>query len=200
MLGIFLDVETTGLDPLKHRVIEIAGQVYHLPTGLQRASFSYVVRQPLEVWERSDPISLQVNGFTWEEVSQGESEEIVAQSIKALLCELEIARGKAVFICQNPAFDRGFFAQLIDVYTQEQLKWPYHWLDFASMYWAYRVQTIIRDGENWPEELSLSKDSIAQQHQLPREERPHRAMNGVEHLVRCYSHVVGMGASVLQDQ
>lgn len=194
MLGIFLDVETTGLDPVKHRVLEIALQVYHLPTGLRRASLHYLVKQPKPIWDLSDPISLQVNGFTWEEVCGGVSEEEVATSIKALFQQLGVERGKAVFICQNPAFDRAFFGQLIDVYTQEEFRWPYHWLDFASMYWAFKVQELRQEGNVWPDTISLSKDVVAEEYHLPKEAKPHRAMNGVEHLLTCYRVVVGLGS------
>ncbi len=197
MLGIFLDVETTGLDPCKHRVIEIAFQVYHLPTGVRRATFHYVVSQPKEVWELSDPVSLQVNGFTWEEVVRGVSEQEVASAIKALFAELDVQRGRAIFICQNPAFDRAFVSQLIDIYTQEELRWPYHWLDFASMYWALKMHKILDNREEWPAAISLSKDVVAEEYGLPKEARPHRAMNGVEHLLTCYRHVVGMGTKTL---
>ncbi|MDP1836649.1 MAG: 3'-5' exonuclease [Chlamydiales bacterium] len=196
MLGIFLDVESTGLDSTKHRVIEIAFQIYHLPTGSKRAVGHYRVRQPKEVWDKSDPISLEVNGFTWDEVCEGESEQVVAESIKTLFCQLGVERGHAVFICQNPAFDKAFFAQLIDIYVQEKLNWPYHWLDFASMYWTLKTRKILQEGHEWPETFSLSKDSIAEEYQIPKEARPHRAMNGVEHLINCYRHVVGMGDHV----
>ncbi len=193
MLGIFLDLETTGLDPTKHRVIEVAFQVFDLATGECRARFQDFVRQSKEVWDLSDPVSLEVNGFTWDEVQQGKSEQEVASEVKSLFADLEVERGRAVFICQNPAFDRAFFAQLIDIYTQEELRWPYHWLDFASMYWALKMTACQADGLSWPERLILSKDSIAEEFGLDKEQRPHRAMNGVEHLLLCYRTVVGMG-------
>ena len=52
----------------------------------------------------------------------------------------KIKRGEAVFICQNPYFDRAFFAQLIDPDTQEKNLWPYHWLDLASMFWVEAIR------------------------------------------------------------
>ncbi|MDE3048090.1 MAG: hypothetical protein KGI83_07075, partial [Verrucomicrobiota bacterium] len=42
-----------------------------------------------------------------------------------------------------------------------------------------------------PWETGFSKDLIAQQYALPGEEKPHRAMNGVRHLLLCYQAVVG---------
>ena len=39
--------------------------------------------------------------------------------------------------------------------------------------------------------MNLSKNSIAQQFQLPIEEMPHSALNGVNHLLLCYRTVVG---------
>lgn len=199
MLGIFLDVETTGLDASKHRVIELAFQIYHMPTGSKRAMGHYLIKQPREVWDLSDPVSLEVNGFTYGDLTDGITEQEAAASIKALFIQLGIERGKAVFICQNPAFDKVFFAQLISIYTQEELRWPYHWLDFASMYWTLKTRKLIQEGLQWPEKLSVSKDVIAEEYQLPKETQPHRAMNGVEHLINCYRHVVGMGSQLVSQ-
>jgi len=196
MRGIFLDIETTGLDPMQHRVLEVAFKIIDLPSDQQIASFSRLVRQSQDVWNQADPISLQVNGFTWEEVQKGEEQEQVASEILKQFVSLNIRRGNALFICQNPAFDRAFFAQLISVYTQEELKWPYHWLDFASMYWAHKMKEIHESSSPWPDTIRLSKDSIAEEYGLPKEEKPHRAMNGVEHLLLCYRNVIGMGSSI----
>jgi oligoribonuclease len=190
MLGIFLDIETSGLDSFHHRVLEIAFKIVDLEVGEEKYSYQSIVKQPKEVWEKRDLTSIEINGFTWEKALLGKEEFLIRREIIEIFTYLNIERGKGVFICQNPAFDRGFFSQLIDVYTQEQQQWPYHWLDFASMYWALRVKEgIIPDNE-----FHLSKNAIAQHFQLPIENYPHSAMNGVDHLLLCYRTVVGFGS------
>lgn len=190
MLGIFLDTETTGLHPIRHCPIDIALKVIDLSSGKILGSYQSLMKPSQEKWDQRDPISMGINGFIWEEVSQGKNLEIVGKEIIAFLSTLQIHRTNAVFICQNPSFDRGFFNQLVDVYVQELFNWPYHWLDLASMYWAMRVQQAIVSGETLPEKLSFSKDDIAKYYQLPPETSPHRAMRGVDHLILCYKAVM----------
>lgn len=191
MIGIFLDQETTGLDCFRHKLLEIAISFVDLATGDVLATYESVVFQPEELFKQSDKTALEVNGFTWDQVTPGKSEEQVRDEIKALFARIGIQRGKAVFICQNPSFDRAFFSQIIDSYTQEKLNWPYHWLDLASMYWALEVQKTAQLERGLPDKICLSKDAIAHSLQLPKEATPHRAMQGVEHLLLCYEHVVG---------
>lgn len=189
MLAIFLDIESTGLDPSRHRVIEIAIKCLDINTQKIKGSYHAVVKQPYEVWEKRDSFSIEVNGFQWSEVEAGMGEADVGHNIVGLFKEWSVERGKSVFICQNPAFDRSFFAQIVDLYTQERLKWPYHWLDLASMYWAFNMEQCLLANQPFPSEMSLSKDQIAQFYGLPKENQPHRAMNGVDHLILCYQAI-----------
>ena len=170
MIGVFLDTETNGLNSQVHKILEIAFKIVDLITGEEKGNFQTVIAQPIEIWEKSDQESLRINGFTWDEVVRGT---------------------KAVFICQNPSFDRVFFSQLIDPDTQELLSWPYHWLDLASMHWALSMEKAKQGNGPFPWETGLSKDLIASHYKLPGESKPHRAMNGVNHLLVCYEAVVG---------
>lgn len=190
MKTIFLDMETTGLDPLVHRPIDVALKIVDVASNRVVADYQSLIFQPEAVWDKHDPISLQINGYKRSDLTKGKEPLVVKNEIVALFQELQIQRGQAVFICQNPAFDRAFFIQLIDVYTQERLNWPYHWLDLASMYWVLLVQNLAQQGLPFPEEVSLSKNSIAHRYGLSEEKSPHRAMQGVDHLIACYRAVL----------
>lgn len=191
MLGIFLDSETNGLNFQRHRILEIAFVIVDVLNGEIKARFNSLVSVTPEEWLRSDPESLKINGFTWEEVVGGATPQTVGTQIQDIFAKNQIRRGEAVFICQNPSFDRAFFSQLVDVDLQEKLSWPYHWLDLASMYWTESIKKRELGGKQFPWETGLSKDRIAIANGLPCEKSPHRAMNGAEHLLLCYKSVVG---------
>ena len=185
MKGIFLDTETNGLNPHQHCILELAYKILDVETQELIHQFEAIVAQPKFKWEKADPQSLEINRFTWDEESGGTPPEKVAGSIITAFAQNGVRRGEAVFICQNPSFDRAFFSQLIDPDLQETLGWPYHWLDLASMYWAKHI-----DKKPFPWVTGVSKDKISEAYQLPPEEKPHRAMNGVNHLLACYEAVV----------
>jgi oligoribonuclease len=193
VLGIFLDTETNGLNAFKHRLLEIALKIVDMTTGELKDHYETVVFQSEATWKLSDSESLKVNGFSYEMVKKGKKANIVATEITNLFQRNNIRRGHAVFICQNPSFDRIFFSQLIDPDIQESLQWPYHWLDLASMYWTEGIRQGKENPNKLPWVTGFSKDRIAATYQLPKEANPHRAMNGVDHLMLCYQTVVGFG-------
>jgi oligoribonuclease len=187
--GVFLDLETNGLDPWVHVPVEAAMRIVDLETGERLASYTAMVQCSHEEWLRSDPESLRVNRLSWEDLDSQPSAQEVGRNLSELFARFRIRRGEAVFVCQNPSFDRAFFSRFIPVTEQELQGLPYHWLDLASMYWAKVVEARQR-GEH-PIFTGFSKDRIAQALGLPPEEQPHRALNGVDHLLICYERVVG---------
>lgn len=193
MLAIFLDIETTGLDCFIHRSIDFALKIVDVSTGIERFTYQTIVKQPLAIWEKRDLSSIEINHFTWEKLQVGIEEEQVKKEIIQIFKDQGVIRGRAVYICQNPAFDKGFFSQIIDVHTQEELNWPYHWLDFASMFWALRMKQANQSREPFPVEMNLSKNAIAEYYHLTTEMIPHSALNGVNHLLMCYRTVIGFG-------
>ena len=197
MLGVFLDIETNGLDPFSHIPLEIAFVIVDLKRGVTKAEYSTIIASDEALWNTYDANSLRINGFHKEELRQGKSKEGIQQEITSLFARFDIRRGRAFFICQNPSFDRPFFGKIVSPYAQEQLLWPYHWLDLASMYWARHLVQKQTTSE-W--NLITSKDAIAAYLGLPPEERPHRAMNGVRHLIDCYTRLVGFPDATHSDR
>lgn len=186
MKGIFLDTETNGLDWTRHQILEIAFILVNLGTGETIDSYSSLVQVSETDWAKSDPVSLKFTGITWKDTLQGKPTTTIQKEITQMFKTHNIRKGKAVFICQNPTFDRLFFANILSVELQDRLDLPYNWLDLASMYFAEQIKSGIN-----PDNISLSKDSIATFFGLPREEKPHRALQGVRHLLACYEQVLG---------
>lgn len=186
MLGIFLDTETNGLDSSIHTPLEIAFTVIDMQNGTHKLSYHSLITINDVLWKRGDQKSLSFTKITKELIQkEGKDQKTVREDILNIFRELTLQREKAVFICQNPSFDRVFFSKIIDVKTQESMLFPYHWLDLASMYWAKQYTSMKS------ETFSLSKDSIGDFYQVEKEQMPHRAQQGVEHLIRCYEKVVG---------
>lgn len=181
MRAIFLDTETGGLDSTKHPLLEIAFVIEDLLTKETLSSYSSLIKPSITDWNLCDRDALRINGFKLQEFEGAKTIQEVADEILEIFQKLNIHRKNAVFICQNPSFDRAYFAKLFHPQFQESHKWPYHWLDLASMYWAIRLNEGKKPWDN-----GLSKDKIALDLGLGCEKAPHRAMRGVEHLKLCF--------------
>lgn len=187
MLGVFLDSETNGLNWSKHVILEISFIIKNLITGEHVESYEALIKPTEEEWKQSDQESLNYTQISLDNLQRsGKEKTTVRKEILSLFDKHHIKRGRAVFICQNPSFDRVFFSKLIEVETQERLQFPYYWLDLASMYWAKRVSEKSKTYK-----FSISKDEIAKYYNLKEEAKPHRALQGVDHLIECYNSVVG---------
>ena len=191
MLGIFLDSETSGLDPLVHKVIDIAFSIVDLSNGEELCTYESLVGISDEDWALSDPNSLRIHHIKHEALKEAPSADTIQNEIISLLKSHKIKRETAVFICQNPSFDRPFFAQLLPIATQDRMRLPYHWLDLASMHWSLAIKKGFSNAEELPWNVGFSKDRIAELLQLPTEIRPHRAINGMRHLLLCYRALIG---------
>ena len=186
MLGIFLDIEANGLDHFKHVPVEIAFQIVDMHSGEKKAEYSSLISISQEDWDASDPVSLNIHKISKDQLSKGKMVEQVSEDIIKIFENNGIVNKSSVFICQNPSFDRIFFSKILSVAKQEEMQLPYHWLDLASMYWYHTIMT-----NKLVSNLTLSKNSIAKSLGLQEEDSPHRAKNGVDHLILCYTNLVG---------
>jgi len=182
--AIFLDIETDGLDPDMHVALEIACVCVNLHTMECLFEYTSFINCSHREWcFGSDPKALAINGISFEDVKDAPQPSEVCNDLADLFLSYELDKTNSVIICQNPSFDRSFFSQIMTVETQVELDLPYHWLDLASMAW---MKLFAKDVKYLDGIAPLSKDNLAQQFGIPPEEKPHRALNGVKHLIECY--------------
>ncbi len=185
MKGLFIDTETSGLDSSKNLLLEIALCCLDLHNFSCIFSYTSMIYYPHKYFtEKSDPDSLKINGILYQMIESGKKKHDVKHDILENIEKYGINKSNTVIICQNPSFDRAFFSQVVPVEEQQRIKFPYHWLDLASMYW-YRFIDHDSD-ESVNAALTLSKDEIAKRLGLPGENKPHTALGGVYHLIKCY--------------
>ncbi len=196
MKGIFLDIETNGLDSDINSPLEICVNIYDLHSMLCITEYSSLIQCSVKcfVYE-SDPKALLVNGITFDEVKDAKTSYDICEDLTKLFLSHEIDKTNSVFICQNPSFDRSFFNQIMPIEVQQDLELPYHWLDLASMYFIKNLVPQEVNGRTVRyhpniRTIPCSKDAIASFYGLPIEGNPHRATNGVKHLIECYRAMV----------
>ncbi len=121
----FIDIETTGLDVIKHEIIEI-GCVLTTPDLKVTEEFELKIKP--ERIKDADPTSLKINHYDengWKDArSLKDSMKILAQKTE-----------DCIMIGQNIAFDSGF---LEHAFAKLKIKnaMHYHKLDTISIAWA----------------------------------------------------------------
>lgn len=128
----FLDIETTGLDPYRHEIIEIgivlAEQKRDLfgKQALELISEHEQLLRPEHI-ETADPKALGVAKYTEREWGKAVSQK------EGLLWAAEVLKG-SVFVAQNVAFDWSFLRKAGNEYGVDfESAVHYHKLDLASM-------------------------------------------------------------------
>lgn len=118
---VFLDTETTGLDPRKHELLEIAA-VRTTPDGLT-VKGEYERRVvPLRISD-ADPVALNVNGYRPEEWRDA------VPPLQAL-SELQAFAADAVIVGHNVNFDLSFLDALA------------HSNNVSNTWYKYKVDTV----------------------------------------------------------
>ncbi len=129
----FVDIETTGLDPRKHEIIDIAVvRVCQIWNPGEKPRFDLIEEWSAKIHPENiataDPASLRIANYTvtgWTN----------AISIKDALPEFSQKTDGAIMVAHNVAFDAGF----IDTYLGKHgipNKMHYHRLDTVSMAYA----------------------------------------------------------------
>ncbi len=137
----FFDLETTGLNPDQHEIIEIGMVRVNQQTMEETGRFeARIMPQNLAA---ADPVALRINGFTKEKWSD-------AISLTDALKGFADATAGSVLIAQNISFDWGFLRRAYEE-SGIELRTDYHRLDLLSIAYAklkpkgvisYRLQKL----------------------------------------------------------
>ena len=121
----FIDIETTGLDLLKHEIIEIGCVL--ADSKLKKLEEFELKIKPIDI-ENADPIALKVNRYNeeaWES----------AISLEKALKILQEKTKDFIMVGHNVSFDIEFLTYAFNK-TGIENRMHYHKLDTISMIWA----------------------------------------------------------------
>ncbi len=129
----FVDVETTGLNPDIHEIIELGCVIVSQEgVGSGKPSFKIIgeidIKIKPEHIENADPVALRVNGYD-------EADWVFAYSLREAMITLSEKAGDAIMVGHNVSFDAGFIEKAFRT-TGIENKLHYHKLDTISIAFA----------------------------------------------------------------
>lgn len=176
----FVDLETTGLDPEKHEIIEvgclIAEQLPRLGKGpTLRIIDELNLRIKPEHLETAEPEALRLNGYN-------ETDWLFAVDLKSALEALVKKAAGAVMVGQNVSFDWTFLERGFER-TGVKHNFHYHKLDLLSMAFAklYDAEAVQR----------FSLEALADYFGL-KNEHAHTAASDIKVTFEIYKRLLGI--------
>ncbi|MDE1970128.1 MAG: 3'-5' exonuclease [Patescibacteria group bacterium] len=155
------DVETTGLDAHIHEIIELGLLLVDQKT-LEIVDEYEAKIKPIRL-DVMNPQSLEVNGYN-------ETDWQNAPSLQSVMDIYATKTQHALFVAHNVTFDWSFIDEAFKR-TGAKNRMDYHRIDLLTIAWS-RVNQFHGL-------TKLSLDALCEYFDIPKEPRPHRAINGV---------------------
>ena len=143
---IFLDIETTGLDPIKNEIIEMGAQRVTNYDGYEHVDFeTNLLIRPSKVLSLPDIIT-KLTGITYEQLEKnGIDKERACVEMKKLL-DVE----RPLIVAYNAQFDLSFLYYYLNEYKMTGILKNARFLD---------ALTIYRDRRDYPHRLEHAVDA-----------------------------------------
>lgn len=161
---VAVDLETTGLDPLKHEIIELGFLIFCDKTFKVYGQFNLKIKP--EHISSATPRALEVNGYN-------EKDWKDAISLREALTFFAQATDGATMVAHNISFDSIFLETSFSMLNIEH-KLNYHKLCTMSIAWAKIPKGKVQ---------SYSLKTICTYLKIPPEDKVHRAVSGA---IKCY--------------
>lgn len=178
---LVVDIESSGLDPIKHGILSIGA------VDLGRPDRIFYGECRLDSGKTADPAALDYNGFTIEQINDS-SAQSQNQLIKKFARWVEGAKDKTI-AGENPAnLD---LPLLRPAYAQAKLIWPfgYRSIDLHSV--SYHHHMIKGKSIKAVNQLSaLSLDETLKYVGLDPEPKPHHGLTGAKLEAEAFSRLL----------
>ena len=185
---IIVDVETTGLDPLKHSIISIGAIDFNNPENH--------FYQECRIWEGAEisEEALKINGFTREEITSPDKKSL-EEAIKNFLIWISAIKDQTL-AGENPDFDRNFLKFTIEFY---RFSWPFghRVIDLHSLSYAHHL-SIDKNIPLNNFRSNLSLDETLEYIGLPRRTFQHHALTDAKLEAEAFSRII-FGKSLLKE-
>ncbi len=141
-MPVFLDLETTGLDPVDGAEITEIGCILIKNDGAVDAKNIFHKRLTIQHMDKANPEALEVGHYNqtiWEKTSV--HPEIGLKEWNDWLKEVSPG-GKPIIIAQNAEFDKSFIFSQCDIYNI----FPYihnNWIDLISVWLIYKMKNNL---------------------------------------------------------
>ena len=152
------DIETSGLDPIGHEIIELGLVLVNQKTFDIIDQWSVKIRP--EHIETATEEALNVNGYTndlW----------VDAYAPKMAMKVYAKKTKDAIFLSHNVCFDWSFVYEAFAKYDIESLM-DYHRLDLFSLAWGLQPKGLVK----------YNLVALCEYFKIEKEPNPHRAING----------------------
>lgn len=171
----FIDVETTGFDPLKHEVIEIGCLFAKLnEAGVYEELDTFEIKVKPDHIETAQPDALRVNGYDASQWVLGHTQEEAFKMV-AQKCE------GCVLVAQNTPFDYGF---LNNGFMRHGIKDPFFFAKLDTISLAY-----LRFRKD-PSMTSFSLRSLCEKYGI-KNEKAHTALADVRATFEVFKKLMG---------
>ena len=155
-----VDIETLGLNPREHEIIEIAAIIFDSKTFQIYNIFESKINPFYP--ENADPKAIKCNGFTEDEWKD-------APNIIPVLEKFIEKTKDCIFLAYNVSFDWGFLEYYLEKYGMK------HQMSYSKMCLMSMAFGKIPHDKVW----GWSLKTVATYLGVPREDKMHRAMGGV---------------------
>tara|TARA_R110001606_G_scaffold398569_1_gene577938 strand:+ start:1956 stop:2552 length:597 start_codon:yes stop_codon:yes gene_type:complete len=177
---IVLDIETTGLNPLKHSIVEIGALDFSNPENQ--------FYQKCQIWEGAeiDPFALKINGY-----SESQCQDLNKASLEQILINfidwLDEIEDRTI-AGHNVDFDISFLKASIKRYNIDY-NFGFRKVDQHSLIYAHHLK--FNKKPSLKNHLSnLGGDKIMEYVGLPTEPKPHSGINGAKFEAEAMSRLI----------